>query len=214
MLSERTNNGPYASLHEFIERTAITLEQLNVLVSVGAFRFTGKSKKQLLWEANFLQKKTKTHLPMGNALFHEQPVQFSLPALNDNPLDDMYDEMEILGFALRNPFQMVDDDPAQYVLASELPRHVGKEVTMLTYFVTDKIVPTKNRNTMSFGTFLDAELNWLDTVHFPDAYRNFPMEGKGFYKIKGRVVEDFGFHSLEVLYMKKVGYKERKYANL
>ena len=85
---------------------------------------------------------------------------------------------------------------------------------MLTYFVTDKIVPTKNNNTMSFGTFLDANLSWLDTVHFPDTYKNFPMEGKGFYKIRGRVVEDFGFHSVEVIAMKKVGYKERKYANL
>jgi DNA polymerase-3 subunit alpha len=214
ILEDRNRNGVYAHLQDFIERTAITLEQLNILISIGGFRFTGKNKKQLLWEANFFQKKNKTHLSSRSALFQEKPVEFLLPEFADNPLDDIYDEMEILGFPLRNPFEIVDDNPSNYVLATDLPQHLGKGVTMLTYFVTDKIVPTKNNATMSFGTFLDANLDWLDTVHFPDTYKNFPMEGKGFYKIRGRVVEDFGFHSVEVIYMKKVGYKERKYANL
>ena len=214
IIEERSRNGNYAHLQDFIERTGVTLEQLNILISIGAFRFTGKNKKQLLWEANFLQKKNKTHLPASRSLFNEPPVKFSLPELLDDPLDDIYDEMEILGFALRNPFEMVDDDATKYVLATEIPKHLGREVDLLIYFVTDKIVPTKNNSTMSFGTFLDAELNWLDTVHFPDTYKNFPMQGKGFYKIRGRVVEDFGFHSVEVIEMKKVGYKERKYANL
>jgi len=214
IIEERSRNGNYAHLHDFIERTGVTLEQLNILISIGAFRFTGKNKKQLLWEANFLQKKNKTHLPASRSLFNEPPVKFSLPELLDDPLDDIYDEMEILGFAVRNPFEMVDDYSCKYVLATEIPKHLGREVDLLIYFVTDKIVPTKNNSTMSFGTFLDAELNWLDTVHFPDTYKNFPMQGKGFYKIRGRVVEDFGFHSVEVIEMKKVGYKERKYANL
>jgi DNA polymerase-3 subunit alpha len=33
---------------DFIESTAAGSEQLNTLVSIGAFRFTGKTKKQLL----------------------------------------------------------------------------------------------------------------------------------------------------------------------
>src|SRR5690606_29042287 len=48
LLEERQRNGPYLHLQDFIERTAITREQLNLLVSVGAFGFTGKSKKRLL----------------------------------------------------------------------------------------------------------------------------------------------------------------------
>ena len=40
--------------------------------------------------------------------------------LTDNRLDDLYDEMEILGFTLSNPFEMVDDDPDKYVLAKDL----------------------------------------------------------------------------------------------
>ena len=67
---------------------------------------------------------------------------------------------------------------------------------------------------MSFGTFIDPQLNWIDTVHFPDSFRKYPLQGQGFYRITGKVVEDFGAYSLEVSHMQKLGYKERKYANL
>ena len=121
MLEERNQNGPYLHLQDFIERTAITLEQLNTLISIGAFRFTGKNKKQLLWEANFLQKKNKTHVPAKSSLFREQPRNFVLPELANDPIHDLYDEMEILGFPLRNPFELADDDASKYALATGLP---------------------------------------------------------------------------------------------
>jgi DNA-directed DNA polymerase III PolC len=56
MVQERMENGLYQSLHNFMERTAIGPEHLNVLIRVGALRFTGKTKKELLWEANFLHR--------------------------------------------------------------------------------------------------------------------------------------------------------------
>ncbi|HET9431437.1 MAG TPA: DNA polymerase III subunit alpha, partial [Chitinophagaceae bacterium] len=214
ILDERKRHGRYLQLQDFIERTNITREQLNILVSIGAFRFTGKSKKQLLWEANFLQKKNKEHVLAGQALFTEPPLQFNLPKLEDHPLDDLYDEMEILGFTLGNPFALLDEDPYKYTLARDLEKQVAKVVTTLVYFIDYKVVPTVKNETMSFGTFVDADLDWVDTVHFPDSFRNYPLKGKGFYKVTGKVVEDFGVYSIEVHKMVKLGYKERKYANL
>lgn len=213
IIINRMNYGPYLHLQDFIERTGIAAEQLNILVSVGAFRFTGKSKKRLLWEANFLQKKN-TVQDTGNMLFKEKPLAFQLPELTDDPLDDLYDEIEILGFPMRNPFEMIEEDLALYTPAKDLGQYFGKPVTMLAYFIDYKIVPTKNGQVMSFGTFLDANLDWVDTVHFPDSLKMFPLKGKGFYRIKGRVVVDFGVYSVEVNSMKKIGYKEREYANL
>lgn len=81
IIEERNANGTYLHLQDFIERTNTGLEQLNTLISVGAFRFTGKSKKRLLWEANFLQKKNQPALRIGNALFEDKPVEFTLPKL-------------------------------------------------------------------------------------------------------------------------------------
>ncbi len=214
ILEERQANGIYLHLQDFIERTNTGLEQLNTLVSVGAFRFTGKSKKRLLWEANFLQQKNKAVVHGGQALFAEPPLEFELPVLRDNPLDDLYDEMEILGFTLSNPFAMVDDEPDNYVLSKDMAVHLGKSVTCLVYFIARKHVVTKNSAEMFFGTFVDKNLDWIDTVHFPDAALNYPLHTTGFYRVTGKVVADFGVHSLEVQRMAKVGYKKRSYDNL
>jgi DNA polymerase-3 subunit alpha len=211
MIEERKAGGVYLHLQDFIERTAIGLEQLNILVSIGAFRFTGKTKKQLLWEANFLQKKNKAHIPVSESLFEEKPVEFTLPELTDNAIDDLYDQKEILGFTLWNPFAMVDEDPNQYVPAREIGNHLHKVITVLVYFIASKHVQTKNNDVMFFGTFIDKDLDWVDTVHFPDTARIYPLHSGGFYKVTGRVVDDFGVYSIEARKLVKVGFKKRSY---
>ncbi|TKK65425.1 DNA polymerase III subunit alpha [Ilyomonas limi] len=214
IIEERTSNGPYLHLQDFIERTNIGLEQLNTLISVGAFRFTGKSKKRLLWEANFLQKKNVPELHKGTPLFGDEPLEFTLPELIDNPLDDLYDQLEILGFTLTNPFELVAEDADKYISAKDLKDNVGKMVTCIAYFIAHKHAVTKNNDMMYFGSFLDKNLDWIDTVHFPDIAAKYPIHNSGFYKITGKVTEDFGVHSIEVYTMFKVGYKNRSYVNL
>ncbi|TKK64847.1 DNA polymerase III subunit alpha [Ilyomonas limi] len=214
MMEERTKNGPYHHLQDFIERTNIGLEQLNTLISVGAFSFTGKSKKRLLWESNFLQKKNQPQLHKGIPLFCEEPLAFTLPELTDNPLDDLYDQLEILGFTLTNPFELVADDGGNYVTARDLKDKAGTIVTTIVYFIAHKHVVTRNNDMMYFGSFIDRNLDWIDTVHFPDVATKYPIHNSGFYKITGKVVADFGVPSIEVSGMYKVGYKNRSYANL
>lgn len=211
IINEKNNYGPYVHLQDFIERTNIAKEQLNILVSIGALRFTGKSKKQLFWEANFLQSKNRSHVPASRSMFDESPVKFTLPELIDDPLDDAYDELEILDFPLRDPFEMVNDDPYKYTLAKDMELYLGKEITMLVYFIIDKISTTSKGQNMCFGTFVDVNHDWVDTIHFPEVYRNYPVKGKGFYKITGKVTEEFGVYSVEVSRSFKVGYKERSY---
>src|SRR5665647_1148852 len=214
IITERKRAGNYFHLQDFIERTDITKEQLNMLISIGAFRFTGKSKKKLLWEANFLQKKNKAHAIIGQPMFEEEPIHFVLPELQDNRIDDLYDETELLDFPMCNPFEMVNDDTGKYILSKDLGNNCGKVVTALGYFIDHKSVTTVKGERMAFCTFLDVNLDWIDTVHFPDSLRYYGIKGRGFYKITGKVVSDFGVFSIEVNKMEKVGYKERKYADL
>ncbi len=212
-LDDRKANGEYINLTDFIERTGVCLEQLNTLIRIGALRFTGKSKKTLLWEANFLQKKAVVEAPGVQALFKEDlSFGFELPVLEDDPTDDLYDQMEIMGFTITNPFAMVDDDPLKYVPSREMHQHTARQISMLAYFIARKHVVTKNDDMMFFGTFVDSELNWIDTVHFPESAKRHPLHSSGFYRIKGKVAEDFGVYSLEVSYMEKIGYKDRSYA--
>lgn len=209
---EERQHGMYCHLQDFMERVQPGITQLELLISVGGLRFTGKTKKQLLWEANHLHR--KLHLQISNALFDEPLVQLQLPDLADHPLDDIYDQLQYLGFPLCNPFDLADDNPCNYVPARELIQYANKVVTVLIYFVTHKHVPTKHGETMYFGTFIDSNLDWVDTVHFPESAKNYPLHQSGFYRATGKVTLDFGVVSLEVNTMSAVGYKQRRYAGL
>jgi DNA polymerase-3 subunit alpha len=57
---------------------------------------------------------------------------------------------------------------------------------------------------MNFGSFIDAEGNFFDTTHFSMSLKTWPFKGSGTYLILGKVVEEFGFPSLEVEKMAKL----------
>ena len=208
ILHERDQCGSFLHLHDFIERTAIGIEQLNILIRTGAFRFTKKNKKELLWEANFLHKKMKEKIPVSGKLFHSQPPGFKLPQLVQTALEDGMDEIELFGFPLCNPFSMTDIPAASFTMAKDLGSLVGSEVEVFGYYITQKPVRTQKGQFMQFGTFIDQKGDWLDTVHFPDVAATNPLTGTGFYYMKGKVVDDFGVFALEVKWMKKTGFKK------
>ncbi len=208
IITEREAAGPYAGLIDFIERTAAKPEQLDILVRTCSLRFTGKSKKELLWEGDFLRKKTRETSPVSHPLFKEAPVTFTLPALAAYPMDDWYDDVELLGFPIADPFTLVDDDPALYLPARELANNLGQIVTVLGYHVTHKPVRTVKGDVMSFGTFLDSAKDWIDTVHFPPIHSAHPPQA-GFHRVTGKVIEEFGVYTIEVTHIEKVGIKTR-----
>jgi DNA polymerase-3 subunit alpha len=207
VIASRFVDGEYKNLHDFIERVTPAIAQLNILIKINAFRFTCLNKKELLWEANFLQK--QTNMTTGRQLFKSDPVKFSLPQLVQHPFDDAIDEIELIGFPMCNVFDLVDDDVTQYIPAKRIGSYLGKEIKMLGYLITTKQVRTIKNDMMYFGTFVDINGDWLDTVHFPDVNHMYPLSGKGFYKMHGTVTEDFGVFTLEVKYCVKVGIKNR-----
>jgi DNA polymerase-3 subunit alpha len=208
IVEARETDGPYAGLVDFIERTAVTPEQLDILIRAGALRFTGKSKKELLWEGDLLQKKTRLTHPVPHPLFREAPVSFTLPDLPVYPMEDYYDDIELLGFPVGDPFILVDDDPSRYLTARDLPGRLGRTVTVLGYHITHKPVRTVKGDMMSFGTFLDANKDWIDTVHFPPIHAAQPPQA-GFFRITGKVTEEFGVYAIEVTRIEKAGIKTR-----
>ena len=63
---------------------------------------------------------------------------------------------------------------------------------------------------MYFGTFIDTEGAWIDTVHFPPSARAYPFIGPGCYELKGKVVEEYDFISIEVNAMKRLSVIDRE----
>ena len=66
ILKERNQNGLFVSLEDFLDRVAISIEQMSILIRVDAFRFTKVNKHQLLWKVHlFLNKTSKIDYPVG-----------------------------------------------------------------------------------------------------------------------------------------------------
>ena len=206
ILVERNRNGRYKSLNDFVKRVRITLEQLIILIRAGAFRFTGKSKKELLWDAHYLLGHSKKTTP-ETSLFETKTREFNLPELWKHELEDTFDEIELLGFPIRSPFELLESTVPSMKKASELPAIVGKTIDIAGYLVHRKPTRTANGKIMYFGTWLDLEGEWLDTVHFPDANNRNPFSGPGCYLIRGKVVEEYGFFSVEAQWIKRLKYR-------
>ena len=143
-------------------------------------------------------------------LFRTENVAFTLPDLDSGPHDDAMDEIELFGFPLCSPFSLLADDSGIRTLASELPAQLGKTIDILGYYVTTKPTKTIKGEYMLFGTFLDREGNFFDTTHFPRVAQEFPLRGKAVYHITGKVVQDFGFYSVDVIRIQKLRYAFQK----
>nr|WP_231577400.1 hypothetical protein [Sphingobacterium sp. IITKGP-BTPF85] len=99
LIEERTRNGLYQNLEQFIKRTGTGLEQLIILIRIGAFRSFASSKKELLWEAHLLLNKHTKASPSAE-LFESNSRKPVLPPLDSHILEDYYDEMELIGFCV------------------------------------------------------------------------------------------------------------------
>ncbi len=207
---ERKRNGAYRSLNDFMRRIPVGLEQVRLLIRVGAFRFTAKSKQKLLWEAMLYHSNSKNRVNNMAELFDPEPKDYPLPVLQRNELEDAFDEIELLGFPLCNPFRLVATSDYGDTQALELLSKLEKTVHILGYVVTTKNTSTLKGELMQFGTFCDHQGEVFDTVHFPDVARRFPFRGRGFYSIKGEVVEDFGIPMIEVHTMEKIPLVNKK----
>jgi DNA polymerase-3 subunit alpha len=212
IIQDRMDHGPYLGLYDLIARVPIGLEQLLILVKIGAFRFTGLGKKQLMWDAHlqFRQHKEQAHstslvpqqLHMVSEHFDFQPrdiKDFSLPALVHNPLEDVYDEMELLGFTItKSEFDLLKTSFRGGIRASEMKLYKGDTVRILGELVCVKPLKTSKGEYMCFGTFYDPDYAFFDTTHFPQSLKQYPIDGRGVYLIEGKVAEEFGYYTIEV----------------
>lgn len=215
ILQERYLNGEFKSLRDFLSRIRISIEQLRPLIRIDAFRFTGKDKKELLWDAHFILSGTKKREVSPN-LFEVEAKEFTIPELWSHELEDAFDEMEYLGFTVNHsPFDLLKEKPDLPLRAKDIRHHVGQEVTMLLYLVNIKYTQTlKQHASMNFGTWYDVEGEWVDTVHFPDSAANFPFQGPGCYVVKGKVLNDYGFITIDVQHQERVAMRDMEAVNV
>lgn len=203
ILKERERNGNFESLRDFVKRFPVSLEQLIILIRIGAFRFTGKSKKELLWDAHFLLGHSKKSKP-EKTLFQAEVKEFELPKLWRHKLEDAFDELELLGLSVQSPFKLVKDKLSSDLKACHLPRLINKHIRIIGYLIHRKPTKASNGKLMYFGTWIDLDGHWLDTVHFPPVAKSHPFRGPGCYIIEGKVTEEYGFIAIEASKMERM----------
>lgn len=203
IVEERETNGIYTSLENFIRRIPIGIETVQILIFIGAFRFTGKPKNELLVEARILLINFK---PENRVLMLiEEPVQeFKLPELKREHFEDAFDEIELIGFPVScSPFDLLQTSYRGSVFVEDLLKFHKQQVKMLAYLISRKHVPTK-KGTMYFGTWIDVNGDYFDTAHFPDSLKQYDFQGGGCYLLLGIVEVDFHFPTVTIHKMAKM----------
>lgn len=213
IVTEREANGLYHSLEDFINRVPIGIEGIQILIFIGAFRFTGKTKNQLLVIARLILVNFK---PENRSLMLlQEPVkEYSLPKLERSEFEDAFDEIELLSFPVScSPFDLLQTKFRGDVLAKDLLLYHKKTVRMLAYLISRKHVPTK-MGAMYFGTWIDAEGELFDTAHFTGSLKDYPFQGGGCYLLLGCVEVDYHFPTITVTKMAKMPFiSDPRYSN-
>ncbi|AEV31037.1 DNA-directed DNA polymerase III PolC [Owenweeksia hongkongensis DSM 17368] len=205
ILLQRQQQDLFLSLDDFMSRANVGLEHLQTLVYTGAFRFTGCSKSELIIQVRMKFVATKPQ-PLQQ-LFQSPTRDFTLPELERTPIEDAFDEVEILGFPISiQPFDLLKTNFRGDVFVKDLLKYQGQVVRMLGYLISQKPVPT-SRGLMYFGTWIDHQGEYFDTTHFPDNLQRYPFSGGGCYLLRGKVAVDFHFPTIEILQMAKLPYK-------
>lgn len=200
---DRNRKGDFSSLENFINRIPIGIEGVKTLIFIDAFRFTGKTKNQLLVTASLLLNNFKPE-NRDLKLLQEPVKEYKLPKLERSVFEDAFDEIELLSFPVScTVFDLLQTKHRGDVMAKDLVQYHKKQVRMLAYLISRKHVPTK-KGTMYFGTWIDHEGTYFDTAHFPDSLEKYPFQGGGCYLLLGNVEVDYHFPTITIIKMAKM----------
>ncbi|MDD7914101.1 DNA polymerase III subunit alpha [Polaribacter haliotis] len=203
LLTERQINGLFLSIDNFIDRIAISIEQLTILVKIDAFRFTKKTKTELLWHSIFKTNATKQKTKQSQ-LFKIKTTKYEIPKLKFHWLENVYDEMELLGFTIHNYFKLVTEPFLPSVKAKEMNAFSNKNVLIYGMLVNTRYNKTSQGKLMRLSTFIDEDGHYFDAVHFTDVVHQYPINGMGIYGCYGKITNRYGFCSMNIIQSKKM----------
>ncbi|MDR4467898.1 MAG: DNA polymerase III subunit alpha [Nitrospira sp.] len=163
LIADREQHSPYRSLSDFLSRVKLDYAQAKLLVKAGCFdSIAGElTRPAMLWRV-FAAQATKppSYIPI--------PAEYLAQK-------KLHHELTLFGFPLRcHPLDLFTNALAgtTYILAKDLDQYVGKEVTLIGWLLTEKIVSTKKGEPMEFMT-LEDQTGMYDATLFPNTYRDY-----------------------------------------
>ncbi|MDH4084183.1 MAG: DNA polymerase III subunit alpha [Nitrospira sp.] len=183
IIAKREQQGPYQSLSDFLSRLKLDYAQAKLLIKAGCFdSIAGElTRPALLWRV-FAAQATKqaSYLPIPTEYSAQKKLQH---------------ELALFGFPLHcHPLDLFTEALAAtpHMFAKNLDQYVGKEVTLIGWLLTEKIVATKKGEPMEFMT-LEDQTEMYDATLFPTTYRHYChlLATNQAYVVTGLVEEHF-----------------------
>ena len=156
----------------------------------------------MIWKALSWHESRVSRRPAARSLFQDMEpiVPPRVPHYSTRTV--LEHELETLDFLIsRHPLSLyaAQLSKLRHVKGADLPRYVGKRVTTVGWWVTGKVVTTKEDEPMEFVSFEDTSALY-ETTFFPQAYARFcHLRNRSRpYVLTGLVEEDFGAVTLTV----------------
>ncbi|MBA5867516.1 MAG: DNA polymerase III subunit alpha [Nitrospira sp. CR1.3] len=190
IVTERQTHGSYRSLHDFLDRVKAEIGQAKLLIKAGCFdSIAGElTRPALMWRL-FAAHATKPHgyLPIRPEYSFQK---------------NLAHELALFGFPLGcHPLDLFREVIAHipHIPAKDLAQHVGKDVTVIGWLITEKIISTKKGEPMEFIT-LEDQTGLYDAAVFPNTYRRYChlLATNQAYVVTGLVEEQFSVVTLTV----------------
>ena len=183
LVAEREAKGPYKSLSDFLTRVNPDLAQAKLLIKAGCLdSIAGElTRPALLWRLLASQASPPpSYVPIPEAYSFQKCLAH---------------ELALFGFPLRcHPLDVFHEayKDVRYIFAKDLALHIGKEVTLIGWLLTEKMVSTKKGDPMEFMT-LEDQTAMYDATVFPQTYREYChlLAANQAYMITGLVEQQF-----------------------
>ncbi len=203
ILEERKKR-PFASLEDFLCRVEPEPADAKILIKAGALDGIsgGATRPAMIWQMLAWNEVRAARRPVARSLFRDMPTVVPPQVPRYGARTVLEHELETLDFLIsRHPLTLYREPLSRLkcVRGSDLGKHVGKRVTTVGWWVTGKLITTKDDEPMEFISFEDTTALY-ETVFFPQAYARFchMLNRSRPYVLTGTVEEDFGVVTLTV----------------
>jgi len=206
IISERNRNGRFNSFESFLRRMPeLDKSYIRTLIKAGCFDGVEglEARPGLMWQLYQDHARQNRRDQSGLLLALNEQDHYYIPDTGGYSEKTMLvHEAEVLGFLIsHHPLSLYRGllQHLSYVQACDLKQYVGREIPVIGWLITGKVVHTKQAEPMEFISFEDTTAIY-ETVFFPEVYRRFcrMLSNIRPYLLHGIVEEDYGAISLTV----------------
>lgn len=206
VIIEREENGRFTSFESFLERMPeLDTSDIRILIKAGCFDgIEGtQARPSLMWYLYQNHSRKARRGKPSSLLELKERNDYHIPDVGAYSVKTMLiHEADVLGFLIsQHPLNLYSGllQHLHFVRGCDLGKYVGKEVPVVGWLITGKVVHTKDDEPMEFISFEDTTAIY-ETVFFPETYRKFcrMLSNARPYLLRGLVEEDFGAISLTV----------------